>query len=102
MEIVVVTAAPTTTDNFTEMIDAFNAELIAPHILALNRPTMEAFASLAHEGGLYFIPYASEANGGALMKNRRTWLVDTLHALYSRTLAYRGKVWHALISRMMS
>lgn len=97
-----VTATPSTTDTFTEIVDAFKAELIAPHILALNRQSMEAFAPLAEEGVLYFIPHTNGENAGVSMKSRRTWLVDTLHAIYSRMFRYRAKVWLALISLMTS
>lgn len=93
MEIVLVTATtqPNNSD-FAGAVDAFRSNLIAPHILALNSLTMKAFSALAREGGIYFIPDSNQVTGGLYVKSRRTWLTDTLHAIYSRTFNYRAKV----------
>ena len=95
MEIVLVTATPQPSNDISTVIENFKSNLIAPHILALSSQTIKAFSALAHEGGLYFIPDLVDETVDFSVRSRRTWLTDTLHAIYSRTFNYRAKVYYA-------
>lgn len=90
MEIVIVTATPS--GDLSESAETFGFERIIPHIITLNRRSMESFSTLAHNGGLYLIPDLNELTDTVGVRTRRTWLVDTLHFIYSRMFKYRAKV----------
>ena len=92
-EIILITAAQEVPSNFSFYVDEYHRNFIAPHILALSVPTTNKFSTLARDGWLHFVPVRTDASiDPETNRNAQSWMIDTLHSVYSRTRSYRAKV----------
>lgn len=92
-EIILITASKSVPSDYATLVDQFRKELIAPHVLALSPSTMTTFSGLARDGYLHFIPnWSTDTIPGSRSLNAQSWMIDTLHSVYSRTRKYHAKV----------